>query len=251
VKSVRILQSGLHRGEESIVFGNDRSGMVVFSGCHLSCSFCYTPETSRDFIGKDFSLEAFSSLLESLVEQGARNISLISPSHVWNFIEPALQQFKHTHGGYYPLILKVSGFESPAQIRRFARVADVFVPDFKVWDESVATAVALPKHYGRVAQAALKAIDESHRAPTWEGTVLRRGTVVRHLLMPDYAPDSCDVVKAAWQIGYHGLMNFMTCFIEPGKGLKRAPAHQVDALVGQARSLGIVPMVDGQLRQAG
>jgi putative pyruvate formate lyase activating enzyme len=120
--SVRILHSGIHFGEEGVVWGNDRSGMVVFSGCHLSCSFCYTPEASQLNLGENFTAEEFKNLLAKLLAEGARNINLISPTHTWSVIESVLEKFKEGAGKKIPLLLKFSGFESPALIRRFARL---------------------------------------------------------------------------------------------------------------------------------
>lgn len=247
---VRILRSGIHGGEESVVSGNEKAGMVVFSGCHLACSFCYTPETSRWNLGQDTDAAGFSQILEKLLACGARNINLISPTHVWNAIEPVLKAFKQGVGKDVPLVLKFSGFESPALIRRFATVADVLVPDFKLWDAAKAVSVSLPARYGAVAQAAVKEMVRTHGEVVWNQGSLRRGIVLRHLLMPDFETDSEDVISALDSAGYRGWVNFMTYFISlQGKPLK-ASAARVEKLCHLAQARGMQVLVDGEPRRA-
>ncbi|MBY0371273.1 hypothetical protein K2X33_11340, partial [bacterium] len=165
---MRILRAGIHKGEEALVLGNERSGMVVFSGCHLSCNFCYTPETSVEFQGTDYDAEGFTEVLSRLLSLGARNINLISPTHVWNEIEPILKRFKSGMGKDIPLVLKFSGFEPVALIDRFAAVGDVLVPDFKVASRESAAQVGLPQGYGQVASAALKRMLVTHGEDVYE-----------------------------------------------------------------------------------
>ena len=112
MKMIRVFRSGIHLGEERIVEGNRASGMVTLSGCHLACNFCYTPETSIHKLGKDFSSDEFYQLCEELVARGARNINLISPTHVWSELSRPLADLRQVHGRLLPIVLKVSGFES-------------------------------------------------------------------------------------------------------------------------------------------
>lgn len=243
----RILKSGIHRGEEPLVWGNDRAGMVVFSGCHLTCSFCYTPETSVYKLGTDVDADGFTQVLATLLAGGARNINLISPSHVWSAIEPVLQRFKSGEGRPIPLVLKFSGFESPSLIRRFAAVADVLVPDFKVWSGDLAASFTLPPQYGPVAARAIQEMMRTHSETVWEGGKMKHGMVVRHLLMPGCQDDSRAVVDKLGQLGFNGHLNFMTHFISPEKGLMKAEPERVNELARRAARLGMNVLVDAQL----
>lgn len=243
--NVRVLKMGLHGGEEPVVKGNDRSGLVVFSGCHLACSFCYTPETSVLRLGTDLSASQFAQRLQALCVSGARNIGLISPSHVWDSIEPVLVDWKKGAGAAVPLILKNSGFESPHLIRRFAQVADVFVPDFKVWDPTLALSVRLPARYGEVAKSAFEAMLESHGTAVFDQGKLVRGIVARHLLMPGFEEDSVQVIAAMHAAGYASYLNLMTHFID-GKGhLVKASQSRVAILSELAQQAGMQVLVDG------
>ena len=247
---VRVLRYGLHRGEEPIVWGNERSGMIVLSGCHLRCSFCYTPETSVLRQGTDKDEEAFMEMMAELLSLGARNISLISPTHVWGTLEPWLTRYKQGPGRYIPLVLKISGFESPAIIRRMAKVADVIIPDFKVFSSERALSVDLPKNYGPVAAKAIEVLQETHGEHLLEDGLIRRGIVVRHLLMPGFDDDSMHVLQALAGFQYRSYVNFMTCYVSPKKGLERASQARVEQLALQAELSGMHFLFDAQRRVA-
>ncbi len=242
---LRILKSGIHRGEELLVQGNERAGMIVFSGCHLSCRFCYTPETSVYRLGTDVNPEQFSLQMASLLARGAHNINLISPSHVWEAIHPVLTHFKQGPGAAIPLILKVSGFEMPAQVAQFAAVGDVLVPDLKVIGEAEARSVDLPGAYGVVALKAIEEMARTHTPCLYDQGQMVRGMIVRHLLMPGFEADSERVVSALAGIGYRGVFNLMTHFVDPKKGLMVANEALVSDLAERAARAGMYVLVDG------
>lgn len=243
---MRVLKTGIHRGEEAVVWGNDRSGMIVFSGCHLACNFCYTPETSVLKLGEDLAVDAWLNRVAGLLAEGAHNIALISPTHFWAAIEPALTKLKTGMGKDIPLILKVSGYESPAFSGRMAALGDVLVPDFKVWGAQVAQRVGLPANYGEMALSSIRTQMATHGQERWDSGKLQRGIIIRHLLMPGFEEDSVEVVEALGRIGYRGIFNLMTLFIAPGRGLIQAEAGRVSRLSQRARELGMAVVIDGK-----
>lgn len=227
MSSIPVYKSGIHSGEERIVPGNDRSGMVFFSGCHLACNFCYTPETSVYRLGESFDALEFRRVLQDLIGKGAKNINLISPTHVWGDIESLMVDLP------VPLVLKVSGYESRGMVARMATVADYFVPDFKVHGAELAKRVGLPANYGKIASAAIRAMSEA------------RPTLVRHLMMPGCFEDSRNVVRELADMKYSGTLNLMTHFIS-ARGVKVAPLLEVAALQAIATEAGIPVLVNGR-----
>lgn len=245
--NIVVYKSGLHMGEEKWVVGNQQSGMVYFSGCHLSCDFCYTPETSRDNLGKHYDRKAFYILLEDLIRRGARNINLVSPTHIWREVQPVLEQLCASYK--IPLLLKTSGYEGPKTLCRMAQLAHVFVPDFKVWHPESAKRVGLPQNYGSRSVSALAEILKTHGSMRWnEEGYLVHGVLVRHLLMPGFFEDSVSVVEQLGTLAYRGLVNFMTYFIEPvKKTLIQASPREIEILCLMAQSFGMTPLVNGKL----
>jgi len=243
---IPVFHSGLHFGEEPFVVGNECSGMVNFSGCHLACAHCYTPEATSGHFGEKLTAEAFEVRLEQLVDSGAKNLNLISPTHLWPSIEPSLQQFHARHPAV-PIVLKMSGYEGTAFADRMAAVGDVLVPDFKVVSEEAAARCALPVSYGAVATRAIETWSRTHGAgETNSAGQLQRGIVVRHLLMPGFEADSRQVVSELAALRFPGWLNLMTRFMRPqGHGLVRAKEAFVEELVTQSIAVGIAIAIDG------
>ncbi|MCB0404651.1 MAG: hypothetical protein KDD51_07670 [Bdellovibrionales bacterium] len=245
---LRVYKSGIHLGEERIVAGNCNSGMVNFSGCHLACNFCYTPETSVEQLGQDFSTGEFAELLEELVVRGARNLNFISPSHVWAVAAPAVRRLKAKYGRRLPLILKTSGYERSGMLSSMAALGDIFVPDFKVWSTDVARACNLPADYGITAQSAIRQLLQTHGATQYtHDRKIASGVLVRHLMMPEHFDDSLAVIDALGEIGFRSYLNLMTYYYEPrSRRILNANPSQRDLLVARAEQLGMSVMVNGK-----
>jgi putative pyruvate formate lyase activating enzyme len=245
---IKIFRSGIHFGEERIIQGNHSSGMITFSGCHLSCNFCYTPETSVHKIGVDLTPSEFFHVTDDLVRRGARNINLISPTHVWQRIQAPLSQLKEQTGSALPLVLKISGFEKPSMISKMACLADIFVPDFKAFSRESAIGCGLPHNYGSVALRAIREIMMTHHDTLpLSSNKLARGILVRHLMMPDHFEDSIRVVGALADIGFTGYLNLMTYFIDTKTGsLSNASPEKVHLLANQANRFSMKVLVNGK-----
>lgn len=248
--AIKVFKYGLHRGEERLVVGNLAAGMVNFSGCHLACSFCYTPETSVHKLGTDMTEAQFSQVLLELKLSGAQNINLISPTHLWKWIEPALAEFHDDKVLGLPLVLKISGYESAPVLQKMARIADVFVPDFKVWQPDLAASVKLPRNYGAVALAAIAEMSQSHRTTYNADGRLSRGVLVRHLMMPGRLEDSKNVVEQLGRINFAGVLNLMTQFFDPQSNrLIAAPLADIDSLVSHVTRYKFSLLVDGKPKE--
>ncbi|MEZ4749461.1 MAG: hypothetical protein R3B54_02185 [Bdellovibrionota bacterium] len=245
---LRVYKSGIHLGEERVIAGNCNSGMVTFSGCHLACNFCYTPETSIQQLGQDLSVGEFTDLLDELVIRGARNLNFISPSHVWAIAQPAARRMKAKYGRRLPLILKISGYERFGLLSSMASIADVFVPDFKVWSPEVARAVNLPEDYGTTAQSAIRQLLITHGASQYsEDMKFSSGVLVRHLMMPEHFEDSLAVIEALGEIGFNSYLNLMTYFYDPKtRRIFNANPSQRDLLAARAERLGMSVLINGK-----
>jgi len=248
MKTIKVYRSGIHLGEEKKVAGNHASGMVYLSGCHLACNFCYTPETSIHGLGKDFTPVGFHYLLEGLIRRGARNLNLVSPTHVWKALRRPVQLVKMRYGELLPLVLKTSGYETKTIGGDMAQIADVLVPDFKVWSRDAARAVNLPERYGRVALDAIEGWMRTHGQPrTNREGLLSHGLLVRHLVMPGYDADSINVIKALGWIGFRGHLNLLTYFVDSPNGrVINTQGARVGDLVSLAESYGMSVMVNGK-----
>jgi putative pyruvate formate lyase activating enzyme len=249
MKPLLVYKSGIHLGEERLIEGNLSSGMISFSGCHLACRFCYTPETSVHRLGQEYTPEAFRELIDELVLRGARNLNLISPTHVWPHLKKPLLESKLRYGRLLPIVLKISGYETESMIQQMAAYADVFVPDFKVWSPQLAAEVGVPGTYGVTAQRALAKMITTHgNAHFTSSGKLTHGILLRHLIMPHALDDSLAVIEALREIHFAGFINFMTYFVDPDvKRVVNASPETVEILTTAAESAGMTPLVNGKV----
>lgn len=247
MKKIRVYRSGIHLGEERLVLGNQSAGMINFSGCHLACQFCYTPETSVHKIGVDLTGHDLLELMEDLIRRGARNLNLISPTHYWPLIKRPLAEVREKFGKGVPIVLKTSGYESKNLAEEFCQVADVLVPDFKVYGEREAVSVNLPGDYGQVARRAVETmISELSSEYTTDGK-LSRGILIRHLLMPGFFEDSLAVVQTLGEAGFRGHLNLMTYFWDSRlKSLCNANPNEVSILAMNAQFKGMSVLINGK-----
>jgi putative pyruvate formate lyase activating enzyme len=217
---MKIHRYGIHRGEEQYVKGNSRAGMIVLAGCHLRCSFCYTPEASFERQGEFLDL---GRVLDELAEQGALNFNFISPTHVWNEIRGPLKLARQRHP-QIPVVLKVSGYEGERLAREFAQSADVVVMDYKVFHEDAAKAVNLPVPYGKIASRFLKRL--LPLKPFTQNALgeIESGILVRTLWLPAAPNEAIAIGQELERLGFDGAWNLMRHFIDPvGKRLLSAP----------------------------
>jgi putative pyruvate formate lyase activating enzyme len=247
-KMIRVYKSGIHRGEEQMIFGNENSGMINFSGCHLSCRFCYTPETSRVLDGEAYTSEKFYALIQDLVRQGAKNINLITPSHLWSALKEPLNSYKQSNLPAVPVIVKTGGSEPIRLVKTMLETADVWLPDLKIWDSKKAVSAGLPAHYGPITLEGIQTATEVLKAEVDSSTHrLKRGVLVRHLLMPDFESDTKEILKQLSQIRFNGFLNLMTQFIHPiKKQLIPYPKDSLNRLIQKATDLEIKILINGK-----
>ena len=192
---LRVGRAALHMWEEPCISGTRGSGTVFFSGCSLGCIFCQNRELSYGGLGKEISEERLAEIFLELQEKGAANINLVTGEHFVPGILEGLTLAKE-QGLTLPVVYNSSGYEKPETIRLLKGSVDIWLPDFKYWDDE------LGLHFSGVPdyrERAIKAIDEmvcqtGARVFDEEG-YLRKGVVVRHLLLPGHVKNSREVLR--------------------------------------------------------
>jgi putative pyruvate formate lyase activating enzyme len=165
--------------------GTHGSGTIFISSCNLLCSFCQNYEISHDREGTDVAPEQMASMMVQLSDWGCHNINFVTPSHVVPQLLEALP-FAIEKGMKVPLVYNSSGYDSVATLRLLEGVFDIYMPDFKFWDNRWAERYCDAPDYREVA---LDAIREMHRQVgdlmTDHRGIAVRGLLVRHLVMPE------------------------------------------------------------------
>ncbi len=187
----RIARAALHRWEEPCISGTRGSGAVFFSGCALRCAFCQNEAISRGGYGEAVSIRRLADIFRELEEQGAHNINLVTAAH---FV-PAVLDALELHRPNIPLVYNSSGYESLETLRLLDGVIDIYLPDYKYIDPAMARLLSGAADYPDVAWAAIEEMRRQTGAAVYdEQGMMKRGTLIRHLLLPGLTGDAMRIL---------------------------------------------------------
>lgn len=277
-EKLKVARAALHYWEEPCISGEAGSGAVFFSGCALHCVFCQNHNIANGTAGKYISTGRLAEIFLELQEKGAHNINLVTPGHFVPQIITALECAKG-QGLELPIVYNTSSYENVDTIKRLDGLVDIYLPDFKYMDETLAAKYSHAKDYPAVAKAAIAEMvrqtgpavfyDEKgdmdantmsvspdaaencggteEMDPIEAGYLLRRGTVVRHLLLPGHAADSKAVIRYLYETYgddiYISIMNQFTpltsALLEYPELNRRITEEEYEEVVDYAIELGV------------
>lgn len=180
----------LHYWEEPVISAAYGAGTVFFSGCTLGCLYCQNDEISHQNFGKLLSPAALRETFERLIDDGAQNIELVTPTHFLPSIFPAL-----TPKLPVPVVYNCGGYERVETLRRLEGLVDVYLPDLKYADPALAGKLSAAEDYFPVACDAILEMFRQVGRPVYdENGLMRRGVILRHLVLPGYLDNTRGVL---------------------------------------------------------
>lgn len=188
-KNIRIAKVMKHYWEEPIISGRNGSGAIFFSFCSLKCFFCQNYKISHLGQGKNFSKEQFIDILKKIEASGVNNINLVTPTHYTTEILNTFSVYKPK----LPIVWNTSGYES--DISRLKNIVDVFLFDFKYFDEGLSLKCSKAKNYFSICMNALKEARKLIPEDIIENGIMKRGIIIRHLVLPGCANDSIKIFE--------------------------------------------------------
>lgn len=199
--TLRLARAALHFWEEPPISGEAGSGTVFFSGCPLKCVYCQNHEISTGNFGIDVSPERLAQIMLELQDQGALNINFVTATHYAHLLPEAIASAR-ARGLAIPIVYNTSGYERVEAVRELDDLVDIWLTDFKYADAGLGRALSHVPDYPSVAQSAL--IEMARQLERHGGGAARadgtwtRGIIVRHLVLPGHAEDSCRVLDLIW-----------------------------------------------------
>ena len=185
-----IARAALHFDEEPIISGLRGSGTVFFSGCSLRCAFCQNFPISHEGFGRQIAPDELRRVFDSLISQGAHNINLVNPTH---FLRPILEALREPLP--VPVVYNSGGYELSSSIGLLRGKVHVYLPDLKYIREDSAARYSGARDYFRHASAALLEMHRQQPEVVLDGDgVIRRGMMVRHLILPGHADESMEIL---------------------------------------------------------
>lgn len=242
-----VARAALHMWEEECISGKEGSGAVFFAGCNLRCVFCQNRNISKNGAGKTITVDRLADIFCELQKKGANNINLVTPTHYTKQIMAALDIAKDK-GLNIPVVYNCGGYESIDTIKELKGYVDIFLPDFKYVDKNISKKYSNCEDYFDVAKKGLAAMYEIVGNPQFdERGMMKKGVIVRHLMLPGHVKDSKSVLKYLHETYgnniYISIMSQYTPLIDKDKykeiARKLYPA-EYKRLVDYAIDIGIV-----------
>lgn len=197
---VRVARSSLHFYEEPVISGSRGSGTVFFSGCSLRCVFCQNKAISRaQDSGREVSVNELCEIMLSLKDQGAHNINLVTPTHFADKIAEALAKVKDKL--MIPVVYNSSGYERVETLEMLEGLVDVYMPDFKYFSGELSGSYSsAPDYFEVCSKAILEMFRQVGKYELDSEGMMRRGLLVRHLVLPACRKDSIEVFRRLAEI---------------------------------------------------
>ena len=252
--------------EEPCISGLNGSGTVFFSGCNIGCVFCQNRRISRGETGKFITTERLIEIFFELQEKGANNINLVTGDMFIPTIAKAIESARD-RGLKIPFLFNTSSYLNVDSVKMLEGLIDIYLPDFKYIREEDAIKYSNAPGYVEAAKRAIEEMvrqqpecvfEEEHTPANGKRAfdiaavydsgqqMIRRGVIVRHLLMPGMLIQAKLIVKYLHdRYGdsiYLSLMNQFT----PGEELalfpeinRKVTEHEYKSLVEYAQKLGV------------
>lgn len=241
-----VARASLHMWEEPCISGSNGSGTVFFSGCNLKCVYCQNYSISTKNSGKQITIDRLAEIFLELQKKGALNINLVTPTHYVIQIIKALEIAKNK-GLHIPIVYNSSGYESVETLKLLDGFIDIYLPDFKYYDDIYSIKYSNAPNYFNIASAAIKEMSRQvGKAKFDDNGIMKKGIIVRHLLLPGLISDSKKILKYLYNTYkddiYISIMNQYTPLphVKKYKELNRKVSNEeYEELINYAIDLGI------------
>lgn len=241
---IYIARAALHLWEEPIISGTRGSGTIFFSGCSLGCAFCQNREISRGPFGAKVDVHRLCEIMLELQDSGAHNINFVTPTHYAPSVKEATSLAKE-RGLTLPIVYNTGGYDTFKTVRSLSGTVDVYLPDFKFYTSKTAEKYAsAPKYPENIREIIDEMVSQTGKAAIGEDGTIRRGVVVRILLLPSHVAEAKLTVKYLYErYGddiYLSLMSQYTPMPDMAKPLSRkVTREEYRELVEYADKIGV------------
>jgi len=197
--SFNIASICIHRGEEPVISGPKGICNIFFTNCNLQCIYCQNHQISNTKIKRDttrMKLDEVVSSITEIMDQGINMVGFVSPSHFIPQMKVIIAAIESL--GYRPIwVYNTNGYDKPETIKTLENLIDVYLPDLKYWDGSLALRFSDAEDYPDIASRSLKEMVRQKGTSiilSEDGTA-ESGVVVRHLIIPGFVENSLNVLR--------------------------------------------------------
>ena len=243
---LRICRAALHMWEEPCISGREGSGTVFFSGCQLRCIFCQNSDIALSRAGLEVSIGRLVEIFFELVDKGANNINLVTPSHFTPSIVEAID-IARKDGFTLPFVWNSSGYENPETLELLRGRIDIFLPDLKYFSSELAKRFShAPDYFEKAFEAIKTMFSIVGEAKLDKRAMMTSGMIIRHLVLPAHTDDSIEIIKRVYEAFgdsvYISIMNQYTPMpaVSDMKDLsRRLTTYEYGKVIKFAESIGV------------
>lgn len=201
---LRVARAALHFWEEPCISGTEGSGTVFFCGCPLRCIFCQNYQIANgkriggETVGKEITVDRLAEIFLELQKQGANNINLVTGTHFVPQITEALV-FAKKQGLVIPIVYNTGSYERIETLRMLEGLVDIYLPDMKYMSQELSKEYSYAEDYFEIASKAITEMVRQVGEPVFdEKGYMKKGVIVRHLVLPGSIKDSKAVLEYLW-----------------------------------------------------
>ena len=207
-QTFKIARVGLHHFEEPCISGDRGSGTIFFSGCTMKCLFCQNHQISHGGIGREITPDELLKCMKHLEAIGAENINLVTPPANINLLVEVLREARKSLA--IPIVWNSNGYETVKNLKKLEGLVDVFLPDFKYSDNSLAKEYSGAPNYFQVAKDAIAEMRRQQPIDQFdENGMMKKGVIVRHLVLPSCTENTKGVFDAIAKIDENMFVSVM------------------------------------------
>lgn len=210
-------RAGLHFWEEPCISGYGGSGTIFFSGCNMGCIFCQNMSLSRGEVGKEVTAKRLREIFYELIDDGADNINLVTPTHFVPEIVNALSAERLP----VPVVYNTSAYEEISTLKMLDGLIDIYLPDLKYKDAVLAKKLSsAPDYYEKAVPAIHEMIMQTGECVFDDEGMLLKGTIIRHLVLPGHLDNTYDIIDTfADNFSGRAMFSLMSQYTPPKKKL--------------------------------
>ena len=223
-------------GEEPILVGNKNDektgvGNIFFGNCNLKCIYCQNYQISQNPENEalfETTIDSLADIMVDLQKQNANSIGFVSPTHfvpqIIEGIERAIQK-----GLNLPLIYNTNCYDSLEIIKLFNSIIDIYLPDLKYYFNEFSLKYSNAKNYFEFAkQNIIEMYNQLGSELIIENNVLKRGIIIRHLILPNDLSGSFEILKFISELDKNITVSLMAQYY---------PAHKAHNYLLLSRSI--------------
>ena len=191
---LHIANISLHKGEEPIEGSENGVCNVFFSHCNLRCCYCQNYQISQPQSVIQNEITDYENAVEqiiSILKNDVNFLGFVSPtSHIPHMLR--IIEMVHEKGFLPKIIYNTNGYELVETLRVLDGVVDVYLPDFKYADDSLAMQLSGVPHYR---ETVLAAIGEMYRQKKSVLNDDNPALIIRHLVLPNHVDNSLQALE--------------------------------------------------------